>query len=125
MSHRPHTILLIDDDAHHLKIESWAIAQAGFRAINVVVGSDSLGLPENEQPELIFLDYRLNSALTSAQVAGLLRQTFRDVPIILLSGHPEMPREMAALVDGFLNKADPKELVRFARNYFRNKQIAG
>jgi hypothetical protein len=67
--------------------------QAGLRVVTVVVGRDSFGLPENEHPGLIFMDYRLNSNLTSPQVAGLLRQTFAQVPIVLLSSELNTTRD--------------------------------
>jgi DNA-binding NtrC family response regulator len=120
----PHTILLIDDDPLHLRIQSRLVADAGFRPVTVVVGANSFGLPENESPGLIYLDYRLNSSITSAQLAGLLRETYKEVPIILVSSMPEMPEEMAPLVDGFIGKSDPDELVRFTKQFFDDRDKA-
>jgi len=112
------TILIIDDDPQHLQVESWILNQAGFRIITSVVGRDSISLPEHVAPGLIFLDYRLNTSLTSPQIVRLLRGTFTGVPIILVSNVSAMPEEMTALVDGFISKTDPEELVRFAQNFF-------
>ena len=118
MSARTHTILIIDDNAQHLQMESWFLHQAGFRIITVVVGKASFSLPQGDHPGLIFLDYRLNIVLSSAEVIGLLRQTFPGVPVVLLSSASEIPEEMDGLVDGFISKSDPEELVRFARRFF-------
>jgi DNA-binding response OmpR family regulator len=112
------TILMVDDDPQHLQMQSWIMHQAGFRVVTVVVGRSTFSLPQNEQPGLILMDYRLNSDLTSAQVAGLLRQTFAGVPIVLLSNVPDMPEEMAPLVDRFMKKGEPEELVQFVRGFF-------
>ena len=114
----PHTILMVDDDPQHLQVQSWIMHQAGFRVVTVIVGQNSFSLPENEHPGLIFMDYRLNSNLTAPQVAGLLRQTFLGVPIVLLSNVPDMPQEMTALVERFISKGEPEELVQFARSFF-------
>lgn len=122
MSPRAQTILMIDDDAQHLHMQSLILNQAGFRIITVVVGMASFSLPESDHPGLIFLDYQLNSSLTSAQVSGLLRETFPDVPVVLLSSASSMPEGMAGLVDGFISKSDPEELVSFARRFFDGKQ---
>jgi DNA-binding response OmpR family regulator len=110
--------LIIDDDPQHLQVESWILNQAGFRIITSEVGRNSISLPEHIVPGLIFLDYRLNTTLTSPQIVRLLRGTFTGVPIILVSNASVMPEEMTALVDGFISKTDPEELVRFAQNFF-------
>ena len=112
------TILMVDDDVQHLQMQSWIMHQAGFRVVTVVVGRSSFSLPQNEHPGLILLDYRLNSNVTAPQVAGLLRQTFVGVPIVLLSNVPDMPQEMAPLVDRFMKKGEPEELVQFVRDFF-------
>jgi len=114
----PHTILMVDDEPEHLKMQSWFMNEAGFRIITVVVGRNSFSLPDKERPGLILMDYRLNCELTSIQIVGLLRQTFKDVPIVLLSSAESMPEEMSPLVDGFIRKADPEKLVEFARKFF-------
>lgn len=122
----PHTILMVDDEPEHLKMQSWFMNEAGFRIITVVVGRNSFSLPDKERPGLILMDYRLNCELTSTQIVGLLRQTFKDVPIVLLSSEDAMPEEMLPLVDEFIRKADPEKLVDFARKYFNKRgQAAG
>ena len=114
----PHTILMVDDEPEHLKMQSWFMNEAGFRVITVVVGRNSFGLPEKERPGLILMDYRLNCELTPTQIVGLLRQTFKDAPIVLLSSADAMPEEMLPLVDGFIRKTDPEKLVDFSRKFF-------
>lgn len=71
------TILIIDDERQHLSMQSLILKEAGFRPITVVVGAESLSLPDHDPPDLILLDYRLNSVLNCQQVAQLLRDKFR------------------------------------------------
>ncbi len=111
------TILIIDDQREHLLMQSLILKEAGFRPITAVAGGQSLSFPDHERPDLIFLDYRLNSSINSQQVVALLRQRYQGTPIVLLSSMPEMPEDMARLVDGFLTKGDPEELVAFTRKF--------
>jgi CheY-like chemotaxis protein len=110
------TILIIDDERQHLTMQSLILKEAGFRPITVVVGSQSLSLPDHDPPDLILLDYRLNSILNSQQVAQLLREKFRRIPIVLVSSMQEMPVEMKPFVDSFLRKGNPEDLVALVKN---------
>lgn len=118
------TILLIDDDVQHLKLQARTLSKAGFRTITTVVGSNTVGFHEHEHPDVIVLDYRLNSYLSSAQVAKLIRQTFPDTPILVMSNLSAMPKEMAHLVDGFVSKGDDAALFAALRRFLRMKRGA-
>ena len=118
------TILLIDDDAQHLKLQARTLSKAGFRTITTVVGSNIVGFHEHEHPDVILLDYRLNSYLSSVQVASLIRQTFLDTPILVMSSMPSMPKDIAHLVDGFVSKGDDAALITALRRLLRAKQDA-
>lgn len=119
------TILIIDDERQHLTMQSLILKEAGFRPITVVVGSQSLSLPDHDPPDLILLDYRLNSVLNSQQVAQLLREKFRRIPIVLVSSMQEMPVEMKPFVDSFLRKGNPEDLVALIKNMLGRSQDAG
>jgi CheY-like chemotaxis protein len=119
------TILIIDDERQHLTMQSLILKEAGFRPITVVVGSQSLSLPDHDSPDLILLDYRLNSVLNSQQVAQLLREKFRRIPIVLVSSMQEMPVEMKPYVDSFLRKGNPEDLVALVKNMLGRSQDAG
>lgn len=119
------TILIIDDERQHLTMQSLILKEAGFRPITVVVGSQSLSLPDHDPPDLILLDYRLNSVLNSQQVAQLLREKFRRIPIVLVSSMQEMPVEMKPFVDSFLRKGNPEDLVALVKNMLGRSQDAG
>jgi two-component system, NtrC family, response regulator GlrR len=108
------TILLVDDDAQHLKLHALVLKKAGYRPITTVVGSLAFGMHEHEKPALIFLDYRLNSALNARQVAGLLKETFPNAPLVILSGIDTLPDDMQGVADDFLRKGDPADLVTLA-----------
>jgi DNA-binding response OmpR family regulator len=116
------TILLVDDDEKHLMLHAMILKQAGFRPITTVVGANTMGVYENENPALIFLDYQLNSSVDARQVAGLLKQQFPNAPLIVLSARDTMPDDMKGLASGFLHKGDPADLVKMARKLLNQEQ---
>ena len=118
------TILLIDDDVQHLKLQARTLSKAGFRTITTVVGNNMVGFHEHEHPDVIVLDYRLNSYLSSTQVASLIRQTFPDTPILVMSDLPSMPKDIAHLADGFLTKGNDAVLIAALRRLLRLKRGA-
>lgn len=109
------TILLVDDDQKHLMLHSMLLKNAGFRPITTVVGAQSMGIYQEENPALIFLDYQLNSAVTARQVAALLRQRFPEAQLVVLSARETLPEDMKELATGFLHKGDPADVVKLAR----------
>ncbi len=108
------TILLVDNDQQHLTLHALVLKKAGYRPIAAVVGETSFSFQENERPALIFLDYRMNTAVGSRQAAELLRQSFPGTPIVLVSSMDRVPGEMKGVADAFVCKGDPQDLVRMA-----------
>ena len=120
----PKTILLVDDDTQHLKLYALVLKKAGYRPITTVVGSASFGIHQNEHPSLIFLDYRLNSTLNARQVAGVLKEAFPHVPLVVLSGLDTLPQDMRGLADDFLRKGEPEDLVAMADKLLKREAEA-
>lgn len=118
----PKTILLVDDDSQHLMLHSLVLKKAGFRPITTLVGSLSVGMHEHENPALIFLDYRLNTALSSRQVALLLRERFPQARLIIMSSFDALPEEMKGVADGFVHKGEPEDLVAIAREHLPDEK---
>jgi DNA-binding NtrC family response regulator len=116
----PKTILLVDDDAQHLKLYALVLKRAGYRPITTIVGSLSFGMHEHENPALIFLDYRLNSTLNARQLAGLLKEKFPHSPLVVLSGVDTLPEDMKDVADDFLRKGEPEDLVAMANKMLKN-----
>jgi len=115
------TILLVDDDEKHLMLHAMILSHAGYRPITAVVGPDMLDIYANEHPALIFLDYQLNSQINARQAAGLLRDRYPDVPLIVLSSRESMPEDVKELATGFLHKGDPANLVKLARKLLNHE----
>lgn len=105
------TILILDDDPSHLKIYSWIVEQAKFRALPVQVTSTSLDLPRAEHVDLVLMDYRYSSSLTAADIVAAVKSVFPGVPIAVLSELYGMPDDMKGHAVGFIRKGEPQELV--------------
>lgn len=105
------TILIVDDDALHLKLYSWVLERNGYKSAAALVRSTSVDLPAGDGVDLVLLDYRLSSSLTSLDVFYLLRNRFPSVPVVLLSDMQWMPDDMRGHADAFVNKGDPQLLL--------------
>ena len=104
------TVLIIDDDPLHLKLYTWILQGKGYKCVTAQVKSTSVDLP-GAAPDLVLLDYRLSSSLTSVDVARQVKLAFDAVPIIVLSELQWMPEEIRDHATDFVNKGDPQKLV--------------
>lgn len=107
----PLTVLLIDDNPSHLKLYSWIVTRAGFRAVTALVEGRSVPLPREENISLSLLDYRIGDLITSVEIARQLNQLFPARPIVLLSDMPWMPDDIAPYVTTFVRKGEPQQIV--------------
>lgn len=110
MDKRP-TVLIVDDDAAHLKIYTWIVERGGFRAIAIQVQRDVLDLPETEHLDVVVLDYRLGVGLSAVDVAKRLRELYPTTPILILSDLYGMPDDIASYASGFVRKGEPQQLL--------------
>jgi len=108
------TILLIDDDPSQLKLYTWILQRGSFAVVQALVGSTSVDLPDpaNVSVDVVLLDFRLSSQLTAADIAGLVRAKFPNVPIIVLSELLFMPEDARAYASGFVPKGEPEKLLK-------------
>ena len=110
VSPRP-KILIIDDDTSHLKLYSWILERGGFVPTTVLVSLTGVELPQEQQFDLVLLDYRFSSSITAIEVAYRIKQNWPGTPIVILSDMMWMPDDIAHLVDGFIHKGDPEGFV--------------
>lgn len=103
------TVLIVDDDLLHLKIYSWIIESAGYRALQAPVHLNGFEIPE-DTADLVLLDYNL-AGHSPVQVAELIRLRLPKAPIFVLSDSMDMPSDIAPLAQGFFRKGEPAKLV--------------
>jgi CheY-like chemotaxis protein len=104
------TIILCGDDAaRRLTLRALLMTGTGCKVLTVATGGTALTVFGLNQVDLVVLDHLL-SDLSSAQVAGTMKQLKPEVPIVLLSGFVEKPVGMES-VDLFVTEAmTPLEL---------------
>lgn len=105
------TVLLIDDDASHLKLYSLIVATAGFRALTALVTRNDVEIPDHEQIDVTLLDYRLGGTLSSADVASRIQSAYPTCPIVVLSDMMWMPDDMKPYGAAFVRKGEPQQLL--------------
>lgn len=110
------SVLIIDDDPTHLRIYSWIIEAAGYRALPALVTSDKIDFPE-EPADIVMLDYHLAGQMSAVEAATLLKNKCPEVPIIVLSDAFCLPDDIAPLVQGFVRKGHPAKLVDILGQY--------
>ena len=114
-------ILIVDDDALHLKLYSWILQAQGYKCSTALVRSTSVELLSNATVDLILLDYRLNSSLTPLDVIHQIRSVFADVAIVVLSELQWMPDDIRGHAATFVNKGDPQGLLDAIAEVLRSK----
>ncbi len=105
-------VLFVDDDPSHLKLYSWILHRGGFKPVTALVGSTSVNFPTVGHVDIVVMDYRLSSTIQAPALARMLRAQYPKAPIVLVSDVSWMPESMEGLVDDFIPKGEPEELLQ-------------
>ena len=97
MNSRP-IILVVDDDAPILLLMRNLLREFGFEAVPAGSGEQALAEAQKRTPDLILLDRNM-PGMTGDEVVRELRarDDLSAVPILILSGEPIAPHELAEL----------------------------
>lgn len=81
-------ILLVDDDPLFRRLYSFILKDFGFEVTECINGLDALDayLNEPDKFNLILSDFMM-PCLTGVQLAQKIRQTNKNIPIVLLTGY--------------------------------------
>jgi DNA-binding NtrC family response regulator len=109
------TILLIDDDRVHLHIYQLIVESAGFRGVPVLVSLRGMELPEGEPIDAVLLDYRLAPNISARSVALAVKARYPSAPILILSDVHDAPLDTAPIVQAFVRKGNPEQLLEALR----------
>ncbi|MGO8793329.1 MAG: response regulator [Candidatus Sulfotelmatobacter sp.] len=108
---RQTTILCIDDEADILLLRRKLLESHGFRVITALSGSEALRLLGEELPvDLVLLDYVMPE-MNGDEVAEQLKRLHPTLPVIMMSGHPDLPNSLLERVDGYVRKGQDPEVV--------------
>lgn len=112
---KPSKVLVVDDDAATRRLMLSALTCAGLGAVVADNALEGIRALKAQSPDVILLDLSLPGC-SGETAAESLREDprYREIPLILVSGHPDLPkiaRETGAT--DFLKKPfNPAEMVR-------------
>lgn len=98
------TILCIDDDEAGLLLRQLLLEAEGYEVLTAVSGLGGLSILEKHRVDAVVLDYAMPT-MNGGEVAGVIRNKWPTLPIIMLSGYTEaVPTDIQALVNAFVAK---------------------
>lgn len=110
---KPRKILVVDDDPAFVRGTKAILAHGGYTVISASNGSEGLQKAREERPDLIVLDYTIDSLAGGATVTSALKEdeALRETPILMVSavGRRQpwwqvQPDVRGLRVDGWLDK---------------------
>lgn len=107
-------ILCLDDRPDNLRIRKMLLERFGCDVVTVSEAQECLRIATSVKFDLILLDYHLGSSINGEDIANDLRSCTPDVPLIMLSGDPNIPESAKRSVDAVLIKgqSNPGDLLR-------------
>lgn len=97
MNDKP-VILVVDDDAPILTLMHNLLREFGFEPLAAGTGSQAIAKARERRPDLILLDKNM-PGMSGEDVIRAIRadEELVEVPVLILSGEPVEPDELAAL----------------------------
>jgi len=113
-------ILVVDDDAPIITLMRSLLREFGYEARTATSGAAAIEAARNEAPDLVLLDKNM-PGMSGEDVIRALRGDIglEQVPILLLTGDPVAPQEIAELgANGTVQKPfDLQDLLAQIRNH--------
>jgi len=105
------TLLCIDGHAEGLAVRKALLEAVGYKVLTASNGRLGLRLFQRKEVDLVVLDYSMPD-LDGDVVAHMLHHSNPRVPILLLSGTVKrIPGQLLQLVDNFVQKGQPVEVL--------------
>src|SRR5438874_5682636 len=104
------TILCIDDLPDGLAIRKLLLEIKGYKVLTAPNGPTGIKLAEEHDIDVVVLDYRM-PGMDGEHVAEVLKGQHPQVPIVLLSGVPELPDHIFPLIDAYVQKGDVTDVL--------------
>ncbi len=100
----------MDDEAVGLSIRKIILETQGYSVLTAENGPDALRLFASHSIDLVILDYKM-PGMDGGVVAERMRAINSEVPILMLSAYVDLPQETLALVDKYLTKGEPPQVL--------------
>jgi CheY-like chemotaxis protein len=96
-------ILCVDDETTGLAVRKMTLESRGYHVMTADNGAEGLAIFSSQPIDLVILDYKM-PGMDGDVVAERMKRLKPVVPILLLSGYVDLPREKVATVDMYLTK---------------------
>jgi CheY-like chemotaxis protein len=106
----PKTVLCVDDEKVGLRVRKIILETHGFKVLTATSGQQGLTLFDDNQVDLVVLDYYM-PGLNGGQVAAEMRRRRPSVPIIFLSAYFSLPPSALELANAFITKGDAPDVL--------------
>ena len=113
MAKRQKTLLCIDDNQSSLNICKIVLEDFGYKVSTASSAREGLEIFASHVIDAVILDYQMPE-MNGELVAAEMRRTKPRVPVLMLSGWVSVPESVFQLVDGYIAKGDPVELMLLA-----------
>jgi len=110
MARRQKTLLCVDDNQSSLKIWKIILEDFGYKVLTASSGSEGLEVFASNAIDAVILDYQM-AEMNGELVAGEMKRTNPEIPILMLSGWVSLPESALRLVDEFVSKGDRVEFM--------------
>ncbi len=100
----PPRILCVDDRVSSLEIRQALLTAAGYEVLIASDPPSALAIAGKVEVDLVILDFNFPGQMSGEELAHKLRAANANLPLIMLSGVPDLPESAAASVDVLLMK---------------------
>jgi CheY-like chemotaxis protein len=102
------TVLCIDDEPSAIESRRLLLDAEGYQVINASTGEEGIRLFQSNKIDVVVVDYWM-SGMNGLTVAREIKRLDPAVPVIMLSGLPELPGEAVGIADRWILKGRSTE----------------
>lgn len=96
------TVLLVEDDAPLRQSLAQWLTLNGFEVLQATNGDAALGMMAGKALDVVLSDVRM-AGMDGLELLSAIRKTWPDLPVVLLSGHGDVPMAVSAIQAGAFN----------------------
>ncbi len=110
------TILCVDDQLEALTIRKLLLETKGYTVSTASSGDNGLDALANGDFDAVILDYSMPDR-DGEEIAREIKSRWPNLPVIMLSGYPEVPPSAMDVADAFIVKgSSPNDLLETLEN---------